>query len=235
VKADPSDRLIVALDVPSLDDARALADDLGDLVRLYKVGLELGLAAGLRETIGALPDRQIFADLKLPDDIGTTIARVVRMCSDLDVRFLTIGASASRATIGAARDARGTARRPQLLSVPFLSTESAETLALGDQDFERRLLARGRAALEAGCDGLIVSGPQIASVRARFPDAVLVSPGIRPAGSRLHDHRRATRPADALRMGADFIVVGRPIRDAADREGRRRMTRSILDEMASAV
>jgi orotidine-5'-phosphate decarboxylase len=235
VQADPSSHLIVALDVPTLDEARALADDLHGLVRFYKVGLELSLAAGLAEAARGLPDREIFADLKIPDDIGTTITRVVRMCAELDVRFLTIGASASRETIATARYARGSGERPQLLTVPFLSTESAASLALGDQEFESRLLARARAALEAGCDGLIVSGPQIRAARARFPGAVIVSPGIRPPGARTDDHRRATRPADALRLGADYLVVGRPIRDAGDRDARRRVTQSILDEMATAI
>jgi orotidine-5'-phosphate decarboxylase len=234
-RIDPSDRLIIALDVPSLEAARALADDLEGLVKMFKIGLELGIGAGLRETVSSFAGAGIFADLKLPDDIDTTISRVVRLCSELDVRFLTIGASASRTTIAAARDGRGSGSRPQLLSVPFLSTQSAESLALGDHDFETRFLARARAALEAGCDGLIVSGPQIAAARARFPDAVLVSPGIRPPGASQHEHRRAARPADALRMGADYLVVGRPIRDAGDKASRRRVTEAILQEMSAAL
>jgi orotidine-5'-phosphate decarboxylase len=233
----PQDRLIVALDVPSVDEAMRLVDELGDLVYFYKVGLELLMTGGFEPLLRELvKGKKVFVDLKLPNDIPETIRRAVSVAASIGVTFLTLSASATPETLVSAVDGRGTSSSPKLLVVPFLSSQSREEYTrlrgLDASQFEEALRLETRAAVGYKMDGFIVSGPEIALLRGWYPDAVLVSPGIRLAGSKTDDHKRSCTPAEAIELGADHIVVGRPIRNATDR---RAAAKRILDEIAGAV
>ena len=233
IKMRGADRLIVALDVPTVDAALRAVDRL-DNVSFFKVGLQLFLTGGLPTLLQSLRTRKVFVDLKVPGDIGNTIAAVIDLCVDNGVTFLTLSESMPPAAIrsaAAARNAHGQVE-PRLLTVPFLSSLDAadlvETTGTTD-DLETYVLRRAKAAINAGCDGVIASGPAIEWCRAAFPRPILVvSPGIRPDGAAADDHKRHTTPAEAIRFGADYLVVGRPILGAADpRAAADRMIREI--------
>jgi orotidine-5'-phosphate decarboxylase len=228
------DRLIVALDVPTVDEALQVVERL-DNISFFKIGLRLYMAGALSGKLALLVERlrphgQIFFDLKFPGDIDTTIATVVADYKDSPhVKFLTLNEFMPVAAIRAARLARGDSPTPKLLMVPYLSSLNGTDdlrAVYGEQDFETFLLKRAHAAIDNGCDGLIASGNAIAVFRAAYPKTsgvVIVSPGIRPAGTSTDEHKRFTTPAEAIRLGADYLVVGRPIlkspdpRDAAER------------------
>jgi orotidine-5'-phosphate decarboxylase len=222
------DRLIVALDVPRVNDALAMVAQL-DNVSFFKIGLQLFMTGGLPTLLESLRQKRVFLDLKVPGDISNTIAAMIDACVDANVAFLTLSESMPPQAIAAARAARAAKRseEPRLLSVPYLSSLSAEdlrTIAAGERDLDAYIVKRAHAALRAGCDGLIASGSAIALCRRHFGrSVVIVSPGIRPAGAGADDHKRYTTPGAAIRAGADYLVVGRPIlkaaspRDAAQR------------------
>lgn len=232
----PADRLIVALDVPSTDEALAIVQELRGLASFYKVGLELLMSGGMDVLMKTLTGEgyRVFVDLKLPNDIPETVARTVAVSARLGASFLTLSNSVTEATLRAAVKGRAPHPRPELLFVPFLSSQSradfANQYGRPESEFEAFLAQRSHAARAAGADGFIVSGPEIAVLRKEHPDVVLVSPGIRPSGTKTDDHQRSCTPSEAVRLGADHIVVGRPIRDAVDR---RKTVQAILDELAS--
>lgn len=233
----PRDRVIVALDVPSPDQAIALADELGDVISFYKVGLELLMSGGMERLLGRLAkDKRIFVDLKLPGDIPETVSRAVSVAADLGVSFLTLSNSVSPWTIEAAVKGRGGRPGPQLLYVSFLSSlgpeDFAEQYGRPASEFDDFLRDMTRRARDAGADGFIVSGPQIRTLREQYPREILVSPGIRPAGAALDDHKRSCTPAEAVRLGSDYIVVGRPIRDAPNR---REAAEKIVEELSAEL
>jgi len=216
-----TDRLIVALDVPAVDDALRAVAAL-DNVSFFKIGLQLFLTGGVPALLQALRGKRVFVDLKMPGDIGNTIRGVVDVCVAHGVEFLTLSESmpapAIRAAV-AARNAHASALL-RFLTVPFLSSLDAADLTEisgADTDLERYVLQRAARAVDAGCDGIIASGDAIGWCRRAFPRSTLiVSPGIRPAGASADDQKRHTTPADAIRLGADYLVVGRPILRAAD-------------------
>jgi orotidine-5'-phosphate decarboxylase len=215
-----AERLIVALDVPTVDEALRAVKEL-DNVSCFKVGLQLFMTGGLETLLQSLADKRVFVDLKLPGDISNTIRAVIDTCVDRGVAFLTLSESMPLAAIrsaAAARNARG-ASEPKLLTVPFLSSLDAEDLAetASTDDLETYVLKRAKRAIDAGCDGVIASGAAIQWCRMAFPHPTLVvSPGIRPDGATTDDHKRHTTPTDAIRFGADYLVVGRPILRAPD-------------------
>jgi len=216
------DRLIVPLDVPTRDAALALVEALDGVTDFFKIGWELFVAGEWRPLLEDLRGKQVFLDLKVPADIGNTIARVVQLCAGLGVRFLTLSDSRNlRATVRAAREARSRAEHPRLLAVPYLSSldqsDLDEVAGKPGARLSDYVLERSRDALDAGCDGLIASGQEIRLLRDRFGErTIIVSPGIRPAGSPAQDHKRVATPAEAIELGADYLVVGRPIREAPD-------------------
>lgn len=228
------DRLIVALDVPTVDEALRTVDRL-DNISFFKIGLQLFLTGGLLQLLQTLRNaKRVFVDLKVPGDIANTIAAVIDVCVENNVTFLTLSESMPLPAIAAAKAAR-TARHsdaPKLLTVPFLSSLDASDLpaiAGGEQDLETYILGRAHAAIEAGCDGVIASGQAIQVCRRAFAKPTLiVSPGIRPAGATTDDHKRHTTPAEAIRLGADYLVVGRPIlKDPNPREAAQRIIAEI--------
>ncbi len=230
----PQERIIVALDVPGPDEAIRLADKLDGKVSFYKVGLELLMGGGMRELIQELVRRgRVFVDLKLPSDIPETVRRVANVAAGLGVEFITLSNSATPGTVRAAVEGRGRSGSPALLFVSFLSSldrqDFAQLYGRNPADFEPFLKERTAEAKLAGAEGFIVSGQEIKLLRDTHPEAVIVSPGIRPAGSSTDDHKRTCEPAEAIRLGADFIVIGRPIRDAGDP---REAAQGIIDELS---
>lgn len=228
------DRLIVALDVPTPEEALGLVGTL-DNVSFFKVGWQLFIAGNLPWLLNQLKAKKVFVDLKVPGDIGNTIGSVVNFCAAMKVKFLTLSESVLPPAIAAAAAARGGRPDPKLLTVPYLSSmDEGDLRAIaGTVSLEDYIRGRAAAALAAGCDGIIASGQAIGLCRQRFGEAVIiVSPGIRPAGTSTDDHKRRTTPSEAIRLGADYLVVGRPIlkdpnpRDAAQR---------IIDEIDSAL
>jgi orotidine-5'-phosphate decarboxylase len=236
------ERLIVALDVPTADEALRAVEKLHN-VSFFKVGLQLFVAGEMPRLLQSLRGKQVFMDLKVPGDIANTLAAVIDLCVDHQVTFLTVSESMPRPAIAAmkaARDARESPT-PRLLTVPYLSSLDASDLGgiAGEggitrhTDVEGYIVRRADAALRAGCEGIIVSGRAIRACRAAFAHpTIIVSPGIRPKGASTDDHKRQATPADAVRWGADYLVVGRPIltdpdpRGAADR---------IIDEIDAAI
>lgn len=221
------DRLIVALDVPTIDEAISIVEKL-DNVCFFKIGLRLYMAGAMSGKLQTLvdllrPHGGIFFDLKIPGDIDTTIATVVQdYKSTPHVKFLTLNEFMPLSSIRAARLARGDRPTPKLLMVPYLShldgTSDLREL-YGESDFETFLLGRAERAIINGCDGLIASGDAIGLFRRNYPKSsgvVIVSPGIRPAGAPTDEHKRFTTPAEAIRLGADYLVVGRPILNHQD-------------------
>ena len=236
------DRLIVALDVPTHEEAFGLVDKL-DNVSFFKVGLQLLMAGNVLKFIQRLQEERavqggIFVDLKLSGDIGNTITRFIESCVALDVKFITLAESTPGATtvktLQAARDARGGGEYPHLLMVPLLSSLDADDLhdTGSETDPSEHIVTRGRKMLGHGCDGLIVSGDAIKTCRHEFPDADIVSPGIRPAWAATDDHKRFTTPDQAIHYGADYLVVGRPI---LNNPNPRLAAQKIIDEIDNAL
>ncbi len=213
------ERLIFALDVSDLDQARHLIDALGDSVVFYKLGLEFFLSGHYFELSSELMNRgkKIFADLKL-FDIPATVASAVRQLARHEVNFCTVHGNDSM--LRAAAEAKGCM---QILAVTALtSLDQGDLDDLGFQcDARTLVLSRARRALEAGCDGVVSSGLEVAALRDSVDHALItVCPGIRPIFNdevpAEDDQQRVVTPVKAIASGADYIVVGRPIRDAAD-------------------
>jgi orotidine-5'-phosphate decarboxylase len=221
------DRLIVALDVSSHEEAIALVDRL-EHVSFFKVGLQLLMAGDILGFIRRLEERrqeaaQVFVDLKIGGDIRNTVAEFVRACMNTKiVKFLTLVEAVPRAitldTVRTAKAVRATAAAPRLLIVPYLSSLDSDDLRESgiEGDLNRYIVERAKVMLDAGCDGLVVSGDAIGTCREAFGSAIdIVSPGIRPEWAATNDHKRFTTPAAAIELGADYLVVGRPIVKAA--------------------
>jgi orotidine-5'-phosphate decarboxylase len=233
----PHERIIVALDVPTRQEALQFVGDLRGLISFYKVGLELLMSGGMEELLQSLVrENHVFVDLKLPGDIPETVRRVVDVAARMGVRFITLSNSVTPGTIRTAVDGRSGRPNPQLLYVSFLSSldrsDFADQYERDESEFDSFLEERTAKAKTAGADGFIVSGQEIGLLRKRYPDALLVSPGIRPVGASSDDHKRSCTPSEAIRLGADYIVVGRPIRDASNRQD---AAKRIIDEIAQAA
>lgn len=211
--------VIVALDLPSSDDALRMVERLGDRCGFYKVGLELFTRAGpavVEELIRR--DKRVFLDLKL-HDIPTTVAGAVGAASDLGVDLLTIHASGGAGMMEAAREAAS--GRVRLLGVTVLtSLKPDEMSAVWGRDIRsvREEVARlAELAVEAGCGGVVASALEASWIRGQLgEDLAIVTPGIRPAGADRGDQTRVATPADAVRAGSDYLVVGRPVTGADD-------------------
>jgi orotidine-5'-phosphate decarboxylase len=211
----PRDRLIVALDLPSVEAAQAMVARLGDAVSFYKIGYQLAYAGGL-DSVPRLADagKQVFLDLKL-HDIGSTVAEGVRSVARLGATFLTVHAYPQ--TMKAAVEAREGGL--QILAVTVLTSyDDADLGAAGYYGTVAELVTqRATQARDVGVDGLICSAAEAATIRAIVGGKLkLVTPGIRPAGTDAGDQKRIMTPAAAIAGGADYLVVGRPILAAPD-------------------
>lgn len=222
----PRDRLIVALDVASVDEARALVARIGDAAGVFKIGMQLQFAGGLefaRELIDA--GRRVFLDAKL-FDIDETVERAVRNVAAMGVDFLTV--HGNRRTVPAAVRGRGDSALKILAVTVLTSLDEADMIDIyGEgarvEDFVR---ARAEKALEAGADGVVASGHEaemiagLAADRLRLIDTTrgfsVVTPGIRPPSDDAGDQKRVATPYAAITAGADYLVVGRPVYQAAD-------------------
>jgi orotidine-5'-phosphate decarboxylase len=212
-----AERLIFALDVPSVAEARNLVDRLGDSVGFYKVGLQLFMAAGSYEFIDwvAARGKKIFLDVKL-HDIPETVKLAVAQLTDRNITFVTI--HAVDRLLEAAVKVKGSVK---ILAVTLLTSVEQRDL---DEDLgfrcnlERLVLSRAKRAVQIGCEGVISSGLEAGILREELgADFLIVSPGIRPSENRpADDQKRVVTVRDAFQNGADYIVIGRPIRDSAD-------------------
>ncbi len=232
----PAERLIVALDVPSAAEARRVVAAVGEAATTYKVGKELFTAEGpdlVRELVNS--GRRVFLDLKF-HDIPNTVAGAVRSAAGLGVSMLTLHAAGGRGMLEAAVEAaRGMAKPPLLLAVTVLTSlrdaDLRETGVAGDA--QKQVLRLARLARAAGCGGVVASPLEIAELRRELgPGMVIVTPGVRPAGSAAGDQGRVATPAEAVAAGASHVVVGRPILEAADPN---LAAREILQEIASGL
>lgn len=229
-------RLIVALDVPNAAAALELVNSLERSCRWFKVGMELFTASG-PAAIEPIVARgySVFLDLKF-HDIPNTVAGAVRSAAALGVRMVNVHALGGPAMLSAARAALdGLPDPPQLLAVTVLTSMDADELRAAGVERspaeEAEVLAR--MGIEAGVRGFVCSPQEVARLRALAgPEAVLVVPGIRPAGGDSGDQRRISTPAEALHAGASYLVVGRPITQAADPA---EAAEAILEEMAEAI
>jgi orotidine-5'-phosphate decarboxylase len=210
------DRLIVALDVPSVASAESVIAKLGDSVTFYKIGYQLGFAGGLPLARGlAEAGKKVFIDLKL-HDIGNTVARGVESVAALGGTFLTVHAYPQ--TMKAAVEARAGSDLKILAVTVLTSYDNSDLEAAGYRLGVTDLVeARARQAEALGIDGLVCSPEEAASLRKIInPQMKLVTPGVRPAGSAVGDQKRIMTPARAIAAGADYLVVGRPVIEAAD-------------------
>ena len=213
---DARERLIVALDLPSVQAAESMVSRLGDSVSFYKVGYQLAFAGGLpfaSQLIAA--GKQVFLDLKL-HDIGNTVEKGVESVARLGAAFLTVHAYPQ--TMKAAAEGRGNSNL-RILAVTVLTSYDDADLAAAGYEMSVPELAAARAAQahDIGIDGLVCSAEEAANLRSvAGPGMVLVTPGIRPAGSATGDQKRIMTPARAIEAGADYLVVGRPVTEAAD-------------------
>jgi orotidine-5'-phosphate decarboxylase len=232
------DYIIFPLDVPTTDAAKKLVTLLSGEVGMFKVGLELFIEAG-PEIVQFIRGEgaRVFLDLKL-HDIPATVSRAMRRVADLNVTFATVHCGESMRMLEAAVEGAG--GKVGVLGVTVLTSVSSRDIAEAGfaadyaADMTRLVMKRAEAARTAGCAGIVCSGREAAAVKNAFgPDFLAVTPGIRPAGDQSpDDQKRITTPAAAVDLGADYLVVGRPIRDADDP---RAAARRIAAEISGAL
>jgi orotidine-5'-phosphate decarboxylase len=228
----PRERLIIALDAPDVGAARGLVERIGDSATIYKIGMELAYSGGLKLAPElASAGKQVFLDLKL-HDIPNTVERATAQAAKLGARFLTVHGYPQ--TMGAAiAGARGSGM--QVLAVSVLTSYDDSDLLDACYRFGVVETVRRRAeqALALGVDGLVASAAEAAMVRRDVGDRMLlVTPGIRPAGAAAGDQKRVATPAEAIRNGADYLVVGRPVTQAPDP---RAAAEAVVAEIARAL
>lgn len=225
----PRERIIVALDMPTVDDARAMVRQLGDSIGFYKVGLELVMSGGLDLVRELKTDGlHVFLDVKFLD-IGNQVQRAVAAAARSGADFLTVHATDSKTLTAAAAGAEGTGLK--VLGVTVMTNLGAEDLAEQRVALRPQDLVAHRAGLvaESGCHGVIASGQEAAAVRAILgPDKLVVTPGIRMTDDAAGDQLRITTPQQAIADGADYLVVGRPITGAED-------PKAAADRFANAI
>ena len=211
------DRLIVALDLPDLASARDMVARLGDSVGFYKIGMELcysGAGLGFAQEL-AQAGAKVFIDLKL-HDIPNTVERATRQLAQLGATFATIHAYPQ--TMAAARQGAAGSDLKLLAVTVMTSYDDSDLAAAGYAFGVGELIARrARQAQAAGIDGLVMSPEEAEAMRALLgPDMIIVTPGVRPAGAAVGDQKRVMTPTLAIAAGADHLVVGRPVTEAAD-------------------
>jgi orotidine-5'-phosphate decarboxylase len=235
---DSKSRLIFALDVPSLDEAVSFVQKLDGSVGMFKVGLELFLKEGpaVLSAIKDHSDAKIFLDLKL-HDIAMTVERSIRSLRNHSVRFLTVHCSGGEAMLKAAVQGADDSGM-HILGVTVLTNlgpdDHREELGYRkDLTWKDLAVTRAKMAEKSGCAGVICSGLEVSAIRENFKDLLTVVPGIRPNETSLggSDQKRVMTPKEAIQAGADYLVVGRPIRDAADPQA---AAQQIVQEISEA-
>lgn len=231
--SNPKDRLIIALDLPSTEDAQSAIDAIGDEGTFYKIGYQLMPIGGL-DLAQRLSDegKKTFLDFKF-HDIGATVERGVASVAKFGGDFLTVHAEPD--VLKGAVAGRGDDKRLKILAVTVLtSLDQASLTKMGiDMPVADLVLKRAEFAAEAGADGVVASAKEAAAIKARFGDALkIVTPGVRPAGASADDQKRIVTPAAAIAAGADHLVVGRPIIAAKDPM---LAARAIQDEIEQAL
>ncbi len=229
-------RLIVALDVPSVDEALSIIGDLDGLVSFFKVGLHLQVRPGIEGLLESLggAGKDIFLDYKL-GDIGETMRGGVAGAAARRVQFLTIQGSGDLTEEHVAAAVSGKAGGlPGILRVTLLtSLGEADAQAAYGKSVQELVLERARQAKAWGCDGVIASGREAKAIKRELgPEFLVVTPGIRPRDTAPGDQKRVVTPGQAIEAGADYLVVGRPIVKSADR---RAAAQAIIDEMKAAA
>ena len=229
---DPRDRLIVALDAPDIGEAERLVAAIGDAARFYKIGMELAYGGGLALTAKlAQAGKRVFVDLKL-HDIPNTVERATAQIARLGATFLTVHAypQTMRAAVAGAKGSG----RERLAGSVRTSSDDADLAEAGYAYGVAALVERrARQAVAAGIDGLVCSPAEAAKIRAALGDSLLlVTPGVRPAGTATGDQKRVATPAAAIADGADYLVVGRPITQDPDP---RAAAERIVGEIAASV
>ncbi|HEV2992757.1 MAG TPA: orotidine-5'-phosphate decarboxylase [Candidatus Angelobacter sp.] len=232
-RIDAKDRLIVALDLRDVDEARHTVEILGETVSFYKVGLTLQLAPGVEGLIQELISRgkQVFLDYKYYD-VQETLRKAVSQAARLGVSFLTVHGTGD--LLKAAVSGKGNSDLKLFMVTVLTSLEANDVAEMGytESSVEDLVLFRTRKALEAGCDGVITSGREAKKVRELAGDKLLVvTPGIRPDGYGEDEQKRRTTPTSAIEAGADYLVIGRPITGAPDP---RKAAQETLVEMQQA-
>ena len=226
------ERLVFALDVPTAKAAEAMLEGVHESVGVIKIGLELFAGEGPAVVRMVRQYRKpVFLDLKVLD-IAETVQRTTERVADMGVSFLTV--HAGRKALAAAVKGRTGNPEMNILAVTVLTNlDQTDLRELGyDGTIEQTVVARARMAAEVGCDGVIASGKEPAAIRSAIDSPlVIVTPGVRPAGRGVDKHARAVTPRQAIHAGADYVVVGRPIRDAPDPCA---AARAIVDEMQAA-
>ncbi len=230
-KIQARDRLILALDVPSASEAERLMEAVQGQVTFVKIGLELYTAAGpdiVRRMISR--GKRVFLDLKFLD-IEETVRRATERVAGMGVELLTV--HANRKALSAAVKGRGNSPLKLLAVTVLTNFDSHDLREMGIQHSVQELVtARALLASEVGCDGVVASGEEPAVLRPKVgPRFLIVTPGVRPAGKGVDDHARATTPTQTISAGADYLVIGRPIREAADPGA---AAAAILTEMQNA-
>lgn len=226
------DRLVFALDVPTAKAAEAILDHVQESVGVIKIGLELFASEGPAVVrMVRQYGKPVFLDLKILD-IAETVQRTTARVADMGVSFLTV--HAGRKALAAAVKGRAGNQEMNILAVTVLTNlDQADLRECGfDGTVEQAVVARAGMAAEVGCDGVIASGKEPAAIRSAIDSPlVIVTPGVRPAGRGMDEHARAATPRQAIHAGADYLVVGRPIRDAPDPCA---AAQAIVDEMQEA-
>lgn len=225
------ERLIMALDVPSIPAAQALVEELGDSVIFYKVGMELFMSGDYFGFIEWLKsrDKKVFVDLKF-FDISATVGRAIKALSNKGVDLATI--HGNDAIMEAAAENKGDLKVLAVTALTSLDRGDLDDLGF-KCDIKELVLSRAKRALQIGCDGIISSGLEVAMIRKELDHRLLViTPGIRPVDNRIDDdQKRVVSVEQAFQNGADYIVVGRPIRDAKNcKEMAEKIQRQILSQ-----
>jgi orotidine-5'-phosphate decarboxylase len=213
---DVEERLIFALDFESNQEAKQMVETLGDAVNFYKLGLELFMAGGYLEMVDWLTDRgkQVFVDLKF-FDVPQTVASAVRQLRNKGAIFTTV--HGNDAILAAAAQEKGALKILAVTVLTSLDRGDLQDLGFPDIDVEALVLSRAKRAFNLGCDGVISSGLEAKALRSSLGDNFLiVTPGIRPVDNRTDDQKRTVSVEQAFLNGADYIVVGRPIKLAPD-------------------
>lgn len=231
-KVNARERLIVALDLETVENAADMVRTLDGVVEFYKIGLTLQLAPGVEGLIRSViaGRKRVFLDYKYYD-IAATLTKAVARAVELGVSFLTI--HGAKGTIQGAVKGRGASDLKLFAVTVLTSMDQADIAELGyaKHTVEQLVLHRAKMALEGGCDGVIASGREAHGIKELGPKLLVITPGIRPDGYPEDDQKRKTTPADAISAGADYLVVGRPITDAPDP---RKAAAEMIEQMQAA-